>query len=315
MILDNPDMELAATDLEWQIKQAEANMAELRVRLNTTRLTQRSNLASTASSLHQAELVKDRDEQLVKLGLKAELEARLAVAKWEELKQRYDLEKEQLDMQAESVEAQLDSQQVQIEKLKAALTLKRTQVSDLTVRAGIDGVIQELTLQVGQQVASGTVLAKVAQPSKLMARLQIAETRAKDILVGQVASIDTRNGIIPARVIRIDPNVVNGTRTIDCRLEGPLPTGAVPDLSVDGKIEIERLTDVLYIGRPVFGQPNSQVGLFKLETGGIEALRVPVQLGRGSVSTIEVVQGLKEGDQVILSDMSAQDQNDRIRLN
>ncbi len=188
-------------------------------------------------------------------------------------------------------------------------------MAQLTVLAGTDGVIQEMTIQAGQRVHSGDVLAKVAQPRKLMARLQIAETQAKDIVLGQAASIDTRNGIIAARVSRIDPNVVNGTRTIESRLEGALPPGAVPDLSVDGTVEIERLADILYIGRPVFGQPNAQVGLFRLEAGGLEALRVPVKLGRSSVNTIEVVDGLKAGDQVILSDMSSQDQSERIRLN
>ena len=199
--------------------------------------------------------------------------------------------------------------QVQIDKLKAQWKLKKKQVDDLTIRAGIPGRMQEMTLQVGQSVKPGDVLAKVAQPWKLMARLQIAETQAKDILLGQKAEIDTRNGIVPGHVIRIDASIVNGTRTVDCKLDGPLPPGAVPDLSVDGTIEIQRLADVVYVGRPVFGQPNSQVSLFKLDEDGKGASRVTVKLGRSSVNTIEVVDGLKVGDQVILSDMSAQDQN------
>ncbi len=213
------------------------------------------------------------------------------------------------------MDAQLEAQQVQIDQLKAQWKLKKKQVDELTIRAGIAGRVQEMTLQQGQKVKPGDVLAKVAQPWKLMARLNIAETQAKDVVLGQKAEIDTRNGIVPGHVIRIDASIVNGTRTVDCKLDGPLPPGAVPDLSVDGTIEIERLPDVVYVGRPVFGQPNSQVGLFKLDEDGKGASRVTVKLGRSSVNTIEVVEGLKVGDQVILSDMSAQDQNQRIRLN
>jgi multidrug efflux pump subunit AcrA (membrane-fusion protein) len=175
--------------------------------------------------------------------------------------------------------------------------------------------MQEMTLQVGQRVKSGDVLAKVAQPWKLMARLQIAETQAKDILLGQKASIDTRNGIVPGHVSRIDASIVNGTRTVDCKLDGPLPSGAVPDLSVDGTVEIERLPDVIYVGRPVFGQPNSSVSLFKLDPDGKGATRTIVRLGRASVNSIEILDGLRPGDQVILSDMSNQDERPRIRLN
>jgi HlyD family secretion protein len=214
----------------------------------------------------------------------------------------------------ESHDAQLESQRVQIDKLKAAWERKKQQINDLTVRAGTDGVVQEMTLQVGQRLSTGTVVAKVAQPWKLRAELKIAETQAKDILLGQKAAIDTRNGIIPGHVIRIDPNVVNGTRTVDCKLDGPLPGGAVPDLSVDGTVEIVRLADVIFVGRPVFGQPNTPVSLFKVDPDGKGASRITVKLGRSSVNTIEVVEGLNVGDQVILSDMSTQDQNPRIRL-
>ena len=315
VVLANPDMDLAANDLEWQIKQAEANLADLKVRLDSARLDQRSSLAAISSNLRQAEMTKERDEQLTKSGLKADLEMRVSVAKWEEFKERHALETERLDIAKDSQKAQLDAQRLQIEKLRAAYALKKQQVAQLTVRAGVDGVIQEMTIQAGQRVRPGDVLAKVAQPSKLMARLQIAETQAKDILIGQRAQIDTRNGIIPARVSRIDPNLINGTRMIECRLEGPLPVGAVPDLSVDGTVEIERVADILYVGRPVFGQPNSQVGLFRLIGGTPEAVRTSVKLGHSSVNTIEVVDGLQAGDQVILSDMSSQDRSERIRLN
>ncbi len=313
--LSNPDMELAANDLEWQVKQAEANFSDLKVKLQSQRLDQEVQVNNTASDLKQALLTKERDEELGRNQLKADLEVKLSVAKWEQLQHRLELERQRLAIMTESEQAQLDAQKVQIEKLRAAWVLKKKQVEELIIRAGTDGVLQEMTLQVGQRVKPGDVLAKVAQPRKLKAELKIAETQAKDILLGQPAEIDTRNGIIPATVVRIDPNVVNGTRTVDCKLNGPLPPGAVPDLSVDGTVEIEKLADVLFVGRPVFGQPNSQVGLFRLEADGRNATRVPVKLGRSSVNTIEIVDGLKIGDQVILSDMSAQDQYPRIQLN
>jgi HlyD family secretion protein len=315
VVLTNPDMDLAANDLEWQVKQAEANLSDLKVKLESSRLDQQVLTAQTESDLKQAQLTKDRDEQLLKMELKSDLEVKLSVAKYEELSNKIVLEKKRLDIMAESEQAQIDAQKVQIEKLRAAWVLKKQQVAELTIKAGTDGVLQEMTLQVGQRVRPGDVLAKVAQPRKLKAELKIAETQAKDILLGQPAEIDTRNGVIPGTVVRIDPNVVNGTRTVDCRLDGPLPAGAVPDLSVDGTVEIEKLNDVLFVGRPVFGQPNSQVGLFKLDGDGKGATRVPVKLGRSSVNTIEILDGLKIGDQVILSDMSAQDQSLRIQLN
>ena len=313
-VLINPDMDLAATDLEWQVKQAEANFADLRVRLQSQRFDQQASAASAENALKQASLNKDKDEQLFKLQLQTELNVKLTQANWEQAANHFQTEKEKLGIMKESHDAQLESQRVQIDKLKAAWERKKQQITELTVRAGTDGVVQEMTLQVGQRLSSGTVVAKVAQPWKLRAELKIAETQAKDILLGQKAAVDTRNGIIPAHVIRIDPNVVNGTRTVDCKLDGPLPSGAVPDLSVDGTVEIERLTDVVYIGRPVFGQPNSSVSLFKVEPDGKGASRLTVKLGRSSVNTIEVLEGLNVGDQVILSDMSAQDQNPRIRL-
>jgi len=313
-VLINPDMDLAATDLEWQVKQAEANFADLRVRLQSQRFDQQASAASAENALKQASLNKDKDEQLFKLQLQTELNVKLTQANWEQAANHFQTEKEKLGIMKESHDAQLESQRVQIDKLKAAWERKKQQITELTVRAGTDGVVQEMTLQVGQRLSSGTVVAKVAQPWKLRAELKIAETQAKDILLGQKAAVDTRNGIIPAHVIRIDPNVVNGTRTVDCKLDGPLPSGAVPDLSVDGTVEIERLADVVYIGRPVFGQPNSSVSLFKVEPDGKGASRLTVKLGRSSVNTIEVLEGLNVGDQVILSDMSAQDQNPRIRL-
>jgi HlyD family secretion protein len=314
MTLSNPDMEVEANNLEWQLRQAEANYSNLKVTLESQRLNQEANVATVKSDLAQALLAKDRDEQLLKYQLKSELEVKLTVAKWEQLSNKYEIEKKRLEIMQESTAAQLEAQKVQIETLRNSWQLKKRQVAELTIRAGVDGVVQEMTLQVGQRVTPGAILAKVAQPGKLRAELKIAETQAKDIVVGQKASIDTRNGIIPARVSRIDPNVVNGTRTIDCRLEGTLPAGAVPDLSVDGTVEIDRMNEVLYVGRPTFGQEFSQVSLFKLTADGKNAVRVPVKLGRSSVNVIQVLEGLNVGDQVILSDMSAQDQVNRIRL-
>jgi HlyD family secretion protein len=315
LVLSNPDMEVTANDFEWQVKRAEAAYADLKVKMQSNTFDQQSIVETTLSDMKQAELTKDRDQELLKLNLKADMDVKLSVANWEKLVGKYKIEKQKLDILKQSVDAQLEAQQVQIDQLRAQWKLKKKQVEELIIRAGIAGRVQEMTLQQGQKVKAGDVLAKVAQPWKLMARLNIAETQAKDVVLGQKAEIDTRNGIVAGHVIRIDASIVNGTRTVDCKLDGPLPPGAVPDLSVDGTIEIERLTDVVFVGRPVFGQPNSQVGLFKLDEDGKGATRTTVKLGRSSVNTIEVVEGLKVGDQVILSDMSAQDQNPRIRLN
>jgi len=314
MVLTNPTMELDANDLEWQIKKADASLTDTRVQLESKRLDQEDVVATVQSDLKQAQLNRDTDEELLKKGLKSELEVKLSRAKFENLQQKAEIEKKRLDIMTESTKAQMDSQQVQIEQLKAQQQLKKQQFAELTIRAGTEGVLQEMTLQVGQRVHPGDVLAKVAQPWKLKAEVKIAETQAKDIVLGQAAQIDTRNGIIPAHVIRIDPNVDNGTRLVDCKLDGPLPPGAVPELSVDGTVEIARLTDVVYVDRPVFGQPNSQVSLFKIDEDGKGASRVTVKFGATSVNSIEVKEGLKVGDQVILSDMSEHDQSQRLRL-
>jgi HlyD family secretion protein len=315
LVLTNPDMELAANDFEWQVKQAEATLADLKVQLQSKLFDQQSVVASAQSDLAQAALQKEKEEQLGKMELESELSVRLAVSKWEQAANKYKMEKQKLDIQQQSIDAQLGSAEVQVDKLRAAYTLKKKQVAELTIKAEINGRMQEMTLQVGQRVKPGDVLAKIAQPWKLKAELKIAETQAKDILLGQKAEIDTRNGIVPGHVSRIDASIVNGTRTVDVRLDGPLPAGAVPDLSVDGTVEIMRVADVVFVGRPVFGQENTQVSLFKLDDDGKGATKITVKLGRSSVTSIEVLDGLKVGDQVILSDMSAQDANPRIRFN
>ncbi len=322
MVMSNPDMVLAANDLEWQVKQAEANYTNLKVTLESSQLAQKAVTEQVKSDMSQAELQADRDKQLTKLGLKSDLETKISVAKSDELEGRYQLSKQQLDISDQSIKAQLDAQKVQIEKLQAAYDLKRQQVQQLVIHASTDGVLQQLgagaplpPLEVGQRVAPGTILAKVAQPSRLKAELQIPETQAKDVTLGQVCSIDTRNGLIAGKVVRKDPAAINGTITVDCSLEGALPEGAVPDLSVDGTITIEKLANVLYVGRPVIGQAGAKVGLFKLDPDEKEAQRVTVSLGRSSVNTIEIVDGLKVGDKVILSDMQNWDAHNRIRLN
>ena len=319
MVLKQPQMELDVVDLEAQVKQAQAQYDNLRVQLQTQQLAQQATTEQVKSDMDQAALQADRDKQLNKLDLKADIDAQVSAAKWADLKNRYQLSKKQLDISNESIKAQLDAQKVAIDNLKAKLKLKQEQLDQLTIRAGVEGVVTQLgttatPLEAGMRVAPGTILAKIAQPERLKATLKIPETQVKDVAIGQVASIDTRNGVIPGHVTRIDPASVNGTVDVDVKLEGRAD-GMRPDLSVDGTITLERLAEVTFVGRPVIGQPGAKITLFKLDPDGKEAQRVPVTLGRSSVNTIEVVEGLKVGDQVILSDMSAQDAYNRIRLN
>ena len=312
--LSNPELQLAAVDADWLVKQAEANYKDLKVKLESARLDQESTAARVQSELVQAKLTSERDEALLKLGLKADIEFRLSKAKADELEGRYKIERQRIEITKESVEAQLGSQQVQIEKQKAARALKQQQVGQLKVRAGAAGVLQQMSVEVGQKILMGAALAKIAQPTRLKAELKIAETQVKEIALGQPATVDTRNGLIQGVVSRIDPAAVNGTVTVDVRLTSALPAGARPDLSVDGTVDLERIADVMQMGRPVYGQPFSTITLFRVNADGKEALRVPVKLGRASVNSIEVVEGLKVGDKVILSDMSQYDTHNRIRL-
>jgi len=313
--LSNPELQTAAVDAEWQVKAGEATLQDLKVRLESQRLEQKARVAQVGSERTQARLKYDREAKLSESGLTSDLNVRLAKATADELDQRFEVEKQRLDNMGDMIAAQMEAQRVEVEKRRAAYKLKLEQVATLKVRAGVGGVLQTVSVEVGQKVPAGTILARVAQPRKLKAELKIAETQAKDIIIGQRVSVDTRNGIIPGRVMRIDPAVVNGTVTVDVRLEGELPPDARPDLSVDGTVELEKLQNVLYIGRPVFGQPNAAVSLFRLTPDGKEANRVQVKFGRGSVSHIEVVEGLREGDKVILSDMSNWDAHNRIKLN
>ena len=312
--LSNPELQLAAFDAEWQVKAADATYRDLKVKLESQRLDNVSNAARVQSEFAQAKLQADRYEALIKLGLKSDLEYKLTKSKADELAGRTRIEDQRVKNFNESIEAQLAAQKVQIEKLRAAWDLKKQQVAQLKVRAGASGVLQQMAVEVGQKVLPGAVLAKVAQPSKLKAELKIAETQAKDIAIGLQATIDTRNGLIPGRVVRIDPAAINGTVTVDVQLHGALPAGARPDLSVDGTVDLERIADAVYIGRPVYGQPHSTITLFKLVPGTDEAVRVPVKLGRASVNHIEVVEGLTVGDTVLLSDLSQHDSQNRIKL-
>ncbi len=312
--LSNQELEQATLDAEWQLKAAEAQYNSLRAQLDSQLLDQKAAAATVQAEYRQAVLNAEKDEALAKLGLGADLNVKLSKAKAEALTTRNEIEQNRLSVSAASVQAQLEAQKARIEQLKALYELKRSQLASLQVRAGADGVLQELPVEVGQRVTAGTILAKVAQPTRLKAQLKIAETQAKDVQVGQSASVDTHNGLIPGEVMRVDPAVQNGTVTVDVKLDGPLPKGARPDLSVDGTIEIEHLENVLYVGRPAFGQAQSVVSIFKLLPDGKTAVRTQVKLGRTSVNTVEILEGLKVGDEVILSDMSRWDGFDRIRL-
>lgn len=312
--LINPQLLQEATDIHYQIKAAEADYTNLRVRLQSERMTQQAGTATVQADYSQAKLQLDTDEALAKEGLIPALSLKLSRVKVQDMGNRLDIERKRLSIGSQSTAAQLASQTARIDQLRALATLRRNQVASLRVLAGTTGVLQQIAVEVGQQVTPGMNLAKVADPSSLKAELKIPDIQAKDISLGQSASIDTRNGVVPGRVTRIDPSVKEGTVTVDVALEGQLPQGTRPDLSVDGIIEMERLADVLFVRRPAFAQGQSQITMFKLENGGASAVRTQVKLGRGSVTTIEVVEGLHEGDQVIVSDTSAWDSQDRIQL-
>lgn len=313
--LSNPDLELAAREAESELKAGEAETINLRVQLRSQLLTQQSVAASVRAEAQQAKLQAEADEALSHDGLIADLQVKLSRVRAEDLAERSAIEQQRLEINQEAADAQISVQHARVERLRDTWQLRRSRVEGLRVKAGTQGVLQQVPVEVGQRVVPGTNLARVAEPGRLKAEVRIAETQARDVQIGQTAAIDTRNGIVAGRVTRIDPAVENGTVTVDVALVGDLPRGARPDLSVDGTIELEKLDNVLFVGRPAFGQEHSTVGLFRLQVNGAEATRVQVKLGRSSVNTIEVVEGLQEGDQVILSDMSAWDAFDRVRLN
>jgi HlyD family secretion protein len=312
--LSDPQVQRDMLDAQYQLKGAEADFANLKVQVNSQLMNQKSAEATVRSDYEQARLQHDVDVKLLKEGIQSSHIEELSRVKEDQLKIRLQLEEERTRVAADSAVAQLAAQEAKVEQQHALYNLKKSQYDALHVRAGMNGVLQLVPVEEGQQVAAGAQLARVADPKRLKAEIKIPETQAKDVVIGQKASVDTRNGVVSGSVMRIDPAVLNGTVTVDVRITDPLPLGARPDLSVDGTIELENLKDVLYVGRPVNGQPDSKIGIFKLVDDGAEAVRVNVVLGRSSVNTIEIRDGLKVGDKVILSDMSQWDNFDRIRL-
>lgn len=314
MELANPQLTQEAQDAALGLKEAEADDQNMRVKLQGDLMDQKSTAADIHAQYQQAELQARTDQALYKLGVISGLTYNDSKSKSDGLATRNQLEGEKLAINQKGLETQLAVQTAKVAQARALAELKQRELNDLQVRAGIDGVLVDLPHQLGEHVPMGTTLAKIVQPDQLKASLKIAETQARDIQIGQPAQIDTHNGIIAGTVTRIDPAVQNGTVTVDVQLDGPLPKGARPDLSVDGTIDLERMNDVLYVGRPAFGNENSTISLFKLDATGKYAVRVPVKVGRASVNAIQVLDGLQAGDTVILSDMSRWDNVDRIRL-
>ena len=312
--LSNPTMEQQALDAEFQVKTAEADAENLKRRLESERMTQQSVIASIDEDYTQAKLQLDSEEMLAKQGLAPELPLKISRVHVQGLTNRLKLEQERLAVSAKSSTAQLNAQQSRVEQLRALAKLKKDQVDALKVRAGTNGVLQVISVQEGQQVTPGLNIARIADPASLKAELKVAETQINDVKENQSALVDTRNGLIHGRVSRIDPAAREGTFTVDVTFTEPLPSSARPDLSVDGTIELERLRNVLYVDRPAFGQAQQTVAMFKLTPDGQEAARTPVKLGRTSVSTVEILDGLREGDQVVISDTSSVDNYNRIRL-
>jgi RND family efflux transporter MFP subunit len=312
--MSNPPAEQAAVDARLQLQAAEAEYQSFKVKLDSDLMTQRAGAATVNADYSQAKRQADTDKALYDLGVISGLAYKASQGKADELTTRNDLEEQRLVINKKAIETQMAQEQAKVDEARALAELKQKQLDALKVRAGIDGVLVDLPLQVGQHVMPGAMLAKVVQPNHLMAELKIAETQARDVQFGEPAAVDTHNGIISGTVMRVDPAVQNGTVTVDVQLTSALPKGARPDLSVDGTIDLERLDNILYVGRPAFGQENSTISLFKLDADGKEAERVPVKVGRESVNSIQVFDGLREGDTVILSDMSRWDKTDRIRL-
>jgi HlyD family secretion protein len=319
VILSNPSVEQQAFDAEWKLRAEQAQYHNLEVTLQSQVLDQKANTAKSRQEADDAQMKADTDAELSKAGVISEQARKISGGSARQLTIRADIEDQRYLNAQQQLEAQLAAEKAKVEQAHASFDLQQKQKNMLRVRAGMDGTLQELSLSVsplqeGQQVLAGTTIAKVANPQRLKAELKIPESQAKDVQLGQSAQVDTHNGLINGKVIRIDPSVQNGTRTVDVTLVGDLPPGAVPELSVEGTIDLERVPSALLVGRPASGQEKSSVGLFRLETDGKAASRVQVMLGRGSVSTVEILGGLKEGDQIILSDMSRWDQYDRIRL-
>jgi HlyD family secretion protein len=315
MELTSPELEQSAQEAVSKAKAAEADLASDRATLQRELLDQESKATTAHSAYEQAKMERQTNDQLAKNGLVADLVYKTSKIKEEECQKTDEIEAKRLAFARDSIEPQLASKQQAVDQANQLAKLKLDQVEGLHVKAGMSGVLQALPVQVGQRLKPGDNLARVADPSKLKAQVKIAETQAKDIQPGEQATIDTRNGVVKGHVKRVDPAVDQGTVTVDVAFDEPLPKGARPDLSVDGTIELERLDNVVFVGRPAFGQENNTVGMFKLVPGSSDAIRTPVKLGKSSVNTIEILSGLEPGDQVILSDTSAWDSHERIRLN
>jgi HlyD family secretion protein len=314
MELSNPQVEQEALNSDLELRSAQAEYQNTKAKIDSDLMSLRSAAATVEADYENAKREADQNRELKKIGVVSESILQASLNKEKELATRKRIEEERIAESSKAIETQLAVQQATIDQKRALAQLKHRQKDALKVRAGIPGVLQEVPVQVGQRVVQGTILAKVVQPEHLQAELKIPETQAKDIIVGQKAEIDTHNGVVEGTVSRIDPAVQAGTVTVDVKLDGPPPKGSRPDLSVDGTITQEKLENVLYVGRPAFGQEKSSVGMFKLDPDEKTATRVKVDLGRSSVNTIEIVGGLKEGDKVILSDMSRYDNQDRIKL-
>jgi HlyD family secretion protein len=314
MDLVDPQVQQELLDAQLQLKAAQADYANTQAKLQSDLMTQKSGASTVGADQKQAQLQAATDKSLYELGVISGLTYSASKGKADDLSTRNDLERQRLVLNEKAIETQLAVQQTKVQQAQALLGLKQKQLDALSVRAGISGVLVDLPHQVGEHVAPGTTLAKVVQPDQLKASLKIAETQARDIQIGQPAEVDTHNGVIEGKVMRIDPAVQNGTVTVDVELAGALPQGARPDLSVDGTIDLDRMTDVLFVGRPAFGNENSTISLFKLGADGTMAVRVPVKVGRASVNSIQVIEGLHAGDIVILSDMSRWESTDKIRL-
>src|SRR5438105_9552320 len=312
--LTSPELEQSAHDAESKATAAEAELTTMRATLQRELLDQESKTIAAHSAYEQAKMERQTNDQLAKNGLVADLVYKTSKIKEEECQKSDEIEQKRLAFSRDSIEPQLAAKQAAVDQANQLAKLKLDQVEALHVKAGMSGVLQQLPVDVGQRVKIGDNLARVADPTKLKAEIKIAETQAKDIQIGEKVSIDTRNGVVAGRVIRVDPAVEQGTVKVDAQIDGGLPKGARPDLTVDGTIELERLEDVIYVGRPAFGQENNTVGIFKIVNGSSDALRTPVKLGRSSVNSIEIVSGLQPGDQVILSDTSAWDAHERISL-
>ena len=312
--MSSPDLQIQSMQAEQQVKEAEIQLLNLKTSLKSGLLSQEGTVASTRTQFITAKQDAEAADSMLKMHMIAQFDAVKQKAAFTELTTRYRIEQERFTLMKESIDSQIAVQAAQVKQLRAIADNQQARLASLEVRAPEAGVLQELTLQAGQFVQDGFTLAKVVQPGKLKAVLRIPESQAKDLAIGQVAVIDTRNGLINGTVSRKDPSAVVGTITIDVKLDGALPAGAVPDLSVDGTVQIEKLKDVLYTGRPATASGAGAVGLFKLSPDGTEAVRVQVVLGRSSVNAVEIVSGLKVGDKVILSDMTASDNTDRVRI-